>query len=676
MNRAFCVPPKICSEGVDTIVAVLHVNAPIDADSLAGVSTEVRTAWELTRRLSPRGQVRVMKRDAYGRLDENSYPSFHRVGPAAPTTPWCIRLADDTGLFRLLCFDFDGKDKYGIDAELMERAADDADALSRILDELTIVHVLCQSSGTGGRHIWVAVPGGASAEIVGALARAARANYRTLDHGMLLNVREGAARPPLSPHRDGSSSTIIRGQLDALTASRTAPDDLIALSRVLDERTPALRAADSVPSGPVDARHRAHRQLSTAGLAHMATIDGGSNPSWTGFMCLLSAANAGWSLADALHAAKTAPGMEHYRTKNTDRGSRRTRSTAEAHDRLERQWTKACEYAAVQRPLPARREPADFTELNAIVSDVDALLNCFRVNPGRWGRTESALSQRTILTALAYLTLQTGKRVVAASIRDLALMAGLGRTTAADALHRLAAAGFIQRVSTSGGGNAAEWRLTLDFSTAYGTVRSQLLTNPRPPMDLFNMRADQVATLEEQLTDQRHDLFTRAGLGHLAGKLYAILRQHPALTVESAARILGVSTRHVVTVLSRLRRYKLIVKYVDGWARSKRDLRDSAARLLGVAGTLADRAERYRAEREVWGWWQAELATMTTTPRRRPRRPHVSSRTLEFTDTTPGERAWPRYPRDGEGRGDHREARFWATHGMLSPDSLWWSSAA
>ena len=67
---------------------------------------------------------------------------------------------------------------------------------------------------------------------------------------------------------------------------------------------------------------------------------------------------------------------------------------------------------------------------------------------------------------------------------------------------------------------------------------------------------------------------------------------------------------------------------------------------------------------------------MTTAPKNRSRRPHVSSRTLEFTDTTPGERSWPRYPRAGDGRADHREARYWATNGMLAPDSLWWSAAA
>lgn len=63
---------------------------------------------------------------------------------------------------------------------------------------------------------------------------------------------------------------------------------------------------------------------------------------------------------------------------------------------------------------------------------------------------------------MAYLTLQTGKRPVAASIRDLALMVGLSRDTARRAL---AADGFLVRVTVSDKGNAAEWRLSSDFST-------------------------------------------------------------------------------------------------------------------------------------------------------------------------------------------------------------------
>ncbi|KGJ79288.1 hypothetical protein GY21_05715 [Cryobacterium roopkundense] len=180
-----------------------------------------------------------------------------------------------------------------------------------------------------------------------------------------------------------------------------------------------------------------------------------------------------------------------------------------------------------------------------------------------------------------------------------------------------------------------------------------------------------MTNLERQLTDGRHDLFTRPGLGHLAGKVYALLAQHPALTLETAARLLGVSTRHIATIFSRLRHHRLIVKHVDGWARAKRDLRDLAARIVGVAGLLLDRANRYRAEREVWEWWQAEVATMNAAPRRRPRRVDVSSRPLFRDVNAPGERVWPRYPRSSDQRGDHRSARELVDLGVLNPENRW-----
>ncbi|WP_253259528.1 hypothetical protein [Subtercola boreus] len=633
------------------------------------MSSKVWTAWTLTRQINPREHVGTMKRDAYGQLPENSYPRTHRLGPLQPTVPWLVRLADDAGTFRLLCFDFDGKDANGVSPDLMEQAADDCDALASTLDQLGIAHVVCQSSGTGGRHLWVALYG-CSAGTVAALAGAARANFSTLDHGMLCNPRTGGARPPLSPHRDGSSSTVLRGFLNTLTEPSTSTDDIVALTARLNASRPAPRPVESNPSGPVDAGYSSHRPLHATGQAHMATVNGGSNPSWTGFMCLLAAASAGWSLADVAREARTAPGMEHYRTKNTTRG-RKARSAAEAATRLERQWAKAQHYSALQAPLPRRQAPVDLSELTAIVNVTDALLTRFRVSPGRWGRTEAGISQRTILSCLAYLSLQTGKRTVAASTRDLALMAGLGRMTAARALTALADTGFLERASLSDGGNAAEWRLTSDFSTAYGTVGTQPLDNPRPPTELFNLRAALLTTLERQLTEGRHDLFTRPGLGHLAGQLYALFAQHPALTVESAARLLGVTARHTATILSRLRHHRLIMKHPDGWAKAKRDLRDHAARIVGVAGLLLDRVSRYRAERDVWAWWQAEVDQMNAAPRQRSRRPHVSSRTLTFVEEAPGERSWPRYPRGHDRRGDHRTARQLVDDGALQPDARW-----
>ncbi|WP_233201688.1 hypothetical protein [Cryobacterium sp. Y11] len=635
------------------------------------MSSDLLTAWDVTRRLSPRGQVRVMKRDVYGRLDENSYPLIFRVGPTQPTTPWLVRLADEAGIFRLLCFDFDGKEAGVVSPDLMERAVDDCDALSGILDRLGIAHVVCQSSGTGGRHIWVAVQGGAPATAVAALAAAAHANYVTLDHGMLCNPREGGARPPLAPHRDGSRSIVLRGALAGLLSPTVTSSDLDALTGVLDRARPAPRPADTTPSGPIDTRYSAHRPLSAWGQGHMATVNGGSNPSWTGFMCLLAAASAGWTLADVSREAPSAPGMEHYRTKNTSRGTRKPRAPAEATARLERQWAKAQQYSAVQAPLRASHVPADLTELGVIVDGVEDLLTRFRVSPGRWGQSEAAVSRRTILSAVAYLTVQTGKRTVAASIRDLALMVGLSRDTARRALTALAQDGFLVRVSPSDSGNAAEWRLSGDFSTASRTVASQPFNNPRPPSELFSRRSSLVAVLERQLTDGRHDLFTRSGLGHLAGKVYALLAQHPALTLDRAARLLGVSTRHTATIFSRLRRHRLIVKRAEGWSRAKRDLRDLAARVIGVAGLLLDRANRYRVEREVWEWWQAEVATMNAAPRRRSKRVDVSSRPLFRDANAPGERVWPRYPRSGDQRGDHRSARELVDLGMLNPENRW-----
>ena len=639
-----------------------------------GVSSGTPSPWELTRRLSPRAHVGVMVRDAYGRIEENSYPRTHLVGPVGPDAPWLVRLADESGSFRLLCFDFDGKDAGGVSADLMEQAVDDCDALSGVLSAAGVAHVVCQSSGTGGRHVWVGLTGCPS-PTVGLLARAARANYSTLDHGMLLNARTGGARPPMSPHRDGSSSVVLRGSVDALLAPSTSTADLEAVTAVLDASRPAVRRSESGPSGPVDARYRARRPLSKSGLAHMGTVRGGSNPSWTGFMCLLSAAVAGWTLAEVAAEVPSAPGLEHYRTKNTSRGTRKPRNPQEAAARLERQWGKAVQYAALHAPLGADRAPQDLTELHGIVEATGALLRGFQVSPGRWGYSEKGVHQRTVLTCVAYLSLATGKRIVAASIRDVALMCGLGRTTVAHALTALAADGWLVRVLAADGGNAAEWQLAPRLFTVSDTVRSQPLHNPRPPADLFNLRQEYVTVLEAQVTDGRHDVFTRRGLGHLAGQLYALLPRHGVLTVEAAARVLGIGRRHMTEIVSRLRTHRLISPDKDGWIRARRDYRDRAAKITGAAGTLLLRGERYQVEREIWAWWQAELQQMTARPEKRSRRPYVSARTLQFAEQ-PGERQWPRYPRATNGLGDHREARYWADSGMLSPGSLWYSSVA
>lgn len=616
-----------------------------------------------------------MRRDAYGSLSDNNYPLSHTISATPPSEPWCIDLADENEIFRLLCFDFDGKSAGVVDPDLMTRAQDECDALHQLLVDHSIPHVVCQSSGGGGRHIWIRLDG-ASTDVTHPLSTAARVNYTTLDFGMLRNARTGAARPPLAPHRDGSASSVIYGDLDELIHARVPNSALEQLTESLTAMAPEAVATDTQPSGPVDAQHSTHRPLSAAGASHMATIKGGSNPSWTGFMCLLSAAHANWTLADVTHAARTAPGMEHYRTKNVGDGHRRKRNAGEAAARLERQWLKAQSLAALHANAPSRKEPRDLSELDEIVTQATDVLERFAIQPGRWNSTEAAASNRSVLTALVYLSLRTGKRSVAASIRQLALIAGIGRTAAADALLRLSAEGFIERVHPNEGVNASEWRVTSHFSTGSGRVRSQLPKNPRPPAELFLLRSALLRDVEQMLTDAAHDLFTRPGLGHRAGQLYAALSgQTEPMTVAAAARRLGLTPRHTTTIMSRLRKAKLLIRRGDGWLRSVRDLRDRAARFLGLDGILKLRGSRYRAERSVWTWWLAEYATMQSKPQERPRRPHVTSRPIEFT-SEPGERSWPRYPRHADGTANHKEARYYVDAGVLSPSNPWQLSAA
>ena len=78
------------------------------------------------------------------------------------------------------------------------------------------------------------------------------------------------------------------------------------------------------------------------------------------------------------------------------------------------------------------------------------------------------------------------------------------------------------------------------------------------------------------------------------------------------------------------------------------------ARRIGAAGTLHARERRYALEREVWAWWQGELAWMASPGRQRPgRRPSPDAITL-YDD---GTNRHGKHPRTTDGRADFRAAR-------------------
>jgi len=650
------------------------------AHDTPGVSAGVAAAWMLTRTLATRRYVNTMIAEADGVIRSNSYPrKFPTIGHMPPNTPWTIDLTDEVDhLFRFAVFDLDAKTP-----EAFEQASEDLGVLVRVLRSVNIPHVVCRSSPTGGFHVWVALTG-VEKNVMSELASAARAVLPSLDHGLLCNDRTGAVRPPTSPHSRGGFSEVMGGAdgVDVLVSPTVTAADLQRVIAALRELRPEVDPQLTVPHGETAARHRLHRELPSWGVAMMATVAGGYDPSRTGYMCLLAAAVAGWSFDDVERAAQTAPGMEHYRTRNNASGGPRIpRRYEEARARLERQWQKAQERVRLNRYAPQNTEPRDLTELHGIVESTEGMLTAFRVSPGRWARSEAAFHDAAVLTALAWLALRSGQRDVSAALRTLAGITGIPSSSVHRSLVRLRADGWVLRKRASEGIDAAVYRLTERFSTPSAQDGPHHKTTARPPHQLFDDRIRLLEDLEDRIAAGAHDVFTRSGLGPTARRAYEALR--PAEADERAvSERAGLPLGRTRAVLAKLKRYALVVATKAGqWRRRLRDNRASAARRLGVEGTLARRQQQYAWERELWAWWNAETTFRGgRTPKQRRRPDPKQGVMFKLRDLRGDDLSWPAYPRGADGRADHLLAMRYVREGMLQQlrdeELASWSSAA
>ncbi len=602
--------------------------------------------------------------EADGTIRSNSYPlKYPTAGHQPPSTPWTIDLTDEAGRFWFAAFDLDAKTPE-------QQAVADAElgVLIRVLRDVGVPHVACKSSPgeRGGYHVWLPLAG-VEKSAMSQLAHAAKAVLRgSLDHGLLCNDTTGAVRPPLSPHARGGASIVMGGadDVDVLRTPSVTTEDVLRITAALRALRPAIDPADEQPTGRVDALHRVHRPLPAWGAAHMATIAGGGDPSRTGYLCLLAAAVSGWTLADVEHAAKTAPGMEHYRTRNRPTGGREARKPAEARARLERQWAKAQHRAVLYRYAPEERAHRDLTELRGIVAGVEALLQAFTASPGRWTRTEADMHDSTVLTYLAWLSLRSGSRDIAAALRSVAIATGIPSSTVDRSLRRLHTAGWITRRREADGPHAAVWRLSDRFSTATEHVGPLHDVTARPPAEIFDVRVALLDCLEDRLEAGRHDVFTRAALGPTARRAYEALTTSDD-TDQHVSERAGLPTGRTRAALARLRRHGLAVLTRAGWRRRRHDLRRHVARLLGVDGTLDRRTQQYTHEREQWAWWHADTAHRagrTSKPRRAATPQPVMFRMEDDRGTAD---SWPAYPRTSDGRGDHHEAMRYVRQGAL-----------
>ncbi|MBB6335785.1 hypothetical protein [Schaalia hyovaginalis] len=603
--------------------------------------------------MSPRPMVRAAAVDAHGYI-LNQYVSQRAVGADAPAQPWAVYLADTERRYWLLAFDLDAKS-----ADSAVAAARDAATLVRLLHDVGLDAVVCESGPAGGRHVWTALAESIDAETVATLARLARHLCPTLDIAPLSNPATGCVRPPGSPHRSGGSSTVLTGDTRALTSPTGTKAQVISLvehlAQLVTNAEPA-RTLDHHQPLPVDEHGRLYlpgprRPLPAASAAALREDAASGDASAVLWRVLLGAASARWHYTD-IAALVDEPGLEHVRTWR-DRGTRRPRSRTDAERVLRRQWDKAVRHVATSG-RQVGDDPTFDARADAIASHVRHIQTRADASPGRWTRGGGPADRR-ILDALCILALHALRVSVEADIRRLALMTGIGRETARTALHRLAADSWISLAQEAAGVHAATWSIdpTGAFHRDTDTARSQ--ADPRPEGAGAAERTTLLTTLTQRLDDCAHDLFTTSpGMGPQAGNLYA--RTTPeSQDLVALTQATGADTRSTLRLLDRLTEAGVLLRTRSGWKRPARDRRSTAARHRGVQGRLAARTRTYRVERELWAWWQAEETWMRApgrlSPRRRPS-PGQLALLPEMSTST-----WGAHPRRADGRADYRAAR-------------------
>jgi len=611
-------------------------------------------AWELTRAVSPRPLVRVADVDAYGKA-VNTYTRRARTAGARPDAPWAVYLTDQTGSFRLLAFDFD--------AAKGDPAADAA-TLCGWLENAGLPHLLTRSGPSGGRHVWLALADAdaVDAGTVDTLARLVRARLNSLDIAPLSNPVTGCVRPPGAPHRAGGSSTVLAGDLSALTVPTVTAADVARLVEVLaaGHRPDPVAPLDPAAALLTDRAGRLYlpgvrRQLPAGSVQALEVDAAAMDANQVVRRVLVGAAAARWRCADIAVLVAHSPGLEHIRSQGQGPGvARRVRSPGEGRAVLARQWDRAVRWVATHPRASTLEDPTFEPRAAALAALVDDTQTRADAAAGRWAGPGGPADRR-VLDALCVLSLQAVSAVVEADIRRLGLLCGIGRETARTALLRLARDGWVTRHSPADGPRAASWTLNGALSTAI-EVPSRSQADPRPPGAGSAERNRWLTLLRTRLGAAAHDVFTPSGgLGHATGQLYATLTTQLASTSQLAYQ-LGHSPEDTGIRLGLLRAARLARRTSKGWFVVRVDRRDAAALRLGVAGRLADRARRYALEREAFAWWTDERTWMDA-PRRTAasRRPGLGQLVvLDPTDTVP---AWPAHPRRGDGRADFAAAR-------------------
>jgi len=684
-----------------------------------GVTCESPVApwWVRVRIMSPRARVRVADVDPATGEVLNQYSSTVAVAGPVPWLPVAVPLTDRAGRYRLLAFDLDASrgpveadqdrlmgwlDAAGVEYLVCESGpsggrhvwaaigGDGADAglvgrlargLAARLATLDICPLTNPATGAvrppGAPHR----AGGASRVLTGDANALVRAGTTELQMEALYALVGPPPAPSTPTTRAAGTAIDEQGHPHLLGGRRGLP----AVSRAAAE-TPLAAGADA------------------------------SSVAWT---VLLGAARARWRHGTVAALAATAPGLEHLRSEAAPSG-RRPRSAPERQVLLARQWAKAVQAAAAAGDQAGDgADDSWVARAGVVVGLVEVTQAKASVSLGRWTRPGGPADRRT-LDALCQVMLATVSLAVDLDIRTIAAMTGLSRETARVSLVRLQRDGWIYQCAPAAGPYAATWSPLRPLEAMGLELVARLVAASRPPAaqaapeavtstDGLSTdpaiegrshvvpppqegpprtspaalpapgpaRAALTAHLSCRLQAQAHDVFTgrHPALGHAAGAVWARLHElSPAglrggTRIEDLAEASGYDEAATRAIVARLVEAGLVREWSPSlgglWRAASPRARTTVAKRLGVHGTLAARRRAAGVDREVWAWWQGEDAWMHTKRADRPEAKAARHRRApgpgqEHIKAAAGETVRARrgpYPRDEEGRADHRAAR-------------------
>ncbi|MEU3500204.1 hypothetical protein ABZ726_05340 [Streptomyces hundungensis] len=536
-------------------------------------------------RLSPRDTIRVDRCNSQG-VWLHEYDRDIPVPEVAPSGPYAVHLADESGHFRWMLFDFDSK-KGPTGPNLA--------TLLRWLQEAGLTYVVAASGSDGGRHVWVACTTGLDPVLVKSIAMAARRRLpTTLDWGLLANPATGAARPIGAPHRNGSRSTLLEPEdprdAAALLTPATCRNDSEAFTRLLlvIESVPApsdvrIRQAGSPLVEVLTDGDEGHRLpgtpttlLDDVTYRLLTRRPPGDQVSevLASLLVRLALRRWNWLMVRSLLDTKKyrEGGLLHATTSPGGGDLRVVLSDEKALAKLQRQWEKCVAFAST---LPFTVESAEWSvKIAHVLEVVEQIQAAADAWPERWA-TEAGPADRAALDVRCLLALRSGSLKLALDVRRAALATGFGRSTMNRAQARLALDCWLAEDSEDEG-PASSYELLPIFpqDLAAEGLESSVVgggtqTTPSPTK---GRRDYLMRVLETRLSAGRADLFSHGrpslnhggGLGHHAARTYQQLVQNSerALSLAEICKLTGYTERTAARHLTRMRNLGITTRAV------------------------------------------------------------------------------------------------------------------